>query len=113
MCRRATIRRSVQIGVAVGCLVASGGFVFAETPLSLDWRHIGNSAIDLSLPSLATGPVDRVWYSADGFVLYAHTVSGRTFSTNDFEQWTLVSDPKIVPPAPDASALASAPEPGL
>jgi len=112
MCRRATIRKAVQFGVVTALLAASTGFVFSQS-LSLDWRHIGNSAIDLALPSLATGPVDRVWYSADGFVLYARTASGKVFSTNDFEQWTPVSDAKIVPPPPDASQIASLPEPGM
>ena len=48
-----------------------------------EWRHIGNSAIDLSLAGLATGPVDRVWYSGSGSLLI-HTASGRVFETADF-----------------------------
>ncbi len=50
--------------------------------------------MELALPSLATGAVDRVWYSADGSSLYAKTASGRVFETADFEQWQLVTDPK-------------------
>ncbi len=45
----------------------------------IGWRHVGNSAMDLALPSLATGAVDRVWYSVDGSSLYAKTASGRIF----------------------------------
>ena len=52
-----------------------------------DWRRIGNSLIDRSLAGLATGPVDRVWYSADGSQLLVRTPSGRTFATSDFETW--------------------------
>src|SRR6266478_5996584 len=60
MCRKVTIRILAATGVLM-----SVGFVFAQSPV-LDWRHIGNSAVELSLPSVATGPVDRVWYSEDG-----------------------------------------------
>ncbi len=51
-----------------------------------DWRKIGGSAVELSLASPATGPVDRVWFSPGG-VLFAHTVSGRIYQTADFESW--------------------------
>jgi uncharacterized protein (TIGR03437 family) len=74
------------------------------------WRHIGNSAMELALPSLATGPVDRVWYSPDGSSLYARTASGRTFQTSDFEQWRLVTDPKVSPPAEEEPRVAGVPE---
>ncbi|HTB17136.1 MAG TPA: hypothetical protein VK708_03425 [Bryobacteraceae bacterium] len=76
------------------------------------WRHVGNSAMELALPSLATGPVDRVWYSPDGSGLYARTASGRVFETVDFEQWKLMSDPKV-PPAQEEPAAAGAPEASL
>jgi uncharacterized protein (TIGR03437 family) len=74
------------------------------------WRHIGNSAMELALPSLATGPVDRVWYSSDGSSLFARTASGREFQTSDFEQWRLVTDPKVSPPAEAEPPAASVPE---
>lgn len=72
-------------------------------PLRLDWRHIGNSGIDLSLAAPATGPVDRVWFSADGTTIYARTHSGRTLETQDLEGWKLS---QAVPPD---SACAAAP----
>ena len=72
---------------------------------SVGWRHIGNSAIELPLPSLATGAVDRVWYSPDGSSLYAKTASGRIFETSDFEQWQLVTDPKVSPPPESKTRL--------
>ena len=97
------------------CLLVFVQNDFAQNPAAgprLDWRHIGNSAIELALPSAATGPVDRVWYSADGATLYARTRSGRTFQTADFEIWKAVPDASNVPPpAIDVQATHS-PEPG-
>ena len=107
MCRKVTIRILAVAGVLTGV-----GFVFAQTPV-LDWRHIGNSAVELSLPSVATGPVDRIWYSEDGSVLYARTATGRIFETTDFEQWRRSTDAKISPPSAQNPAIARAPEPGL
>jgi len=60
---------------------------------------VGNSAIESALPSAATGPVDRVWYSLDGLNLFAKTASGRVFRTSDFEKWQLVTDSQATPPA--------------
>src|SRR5579871_4013076 len=105
MCRRATIRFSVVFGL----WVVSGWYSWAQTP-SLDWRHIGNAAIELALPSVATGPVDRVWYSNDGATLYLRTVSGRTFETSTFEKWTRVTDSRIVPPSRQNPPSTSVPE---
>src|SRR5580704_10488649 len=105
MCRRATVR-----AVSVACLAAALPWcVWGQGT----WRRVGNSAMDLALPSLATGAVDRVWYAADGSTLYARTASGRMFQTSDLEQWRLVTDPKAAPPAPEDVAVARAPEPGF
>src|SRR5580658_1999809 len=110
MCRRTTTRILCAIAVAV-TLVVMQGLGFAQSG-ELDWRHIGNSAVQLGLPSVATGPIDRVWYSADGTVLYARTRSGRTYQTTDFEQWQRVADSMIAPPAA-AAVPATSPEAGL
>jgi len=105
MCRRTTTRI-----LCATTAILSGSVVLAQTA-DLDWRHIGNSAVDLGLPSVATGPVDRVWYSADGATLYARTRSARTYQTADFgadfEQWQRVADGKIVPPAHAAAPAAN------
>ena len=69
--------------------------------------------MDLALPSLATGAVDRVWYSVDGSSLYAKTASGRIFGTADFEQWRLVTDPKINAPAQVEPSAPTVPEPNF
>jgi uncharacterized protein (TIGR03437 family) len=74
----------------------------------VDWRHVGNSAIDRSLAGLATGPVDRVWFSSVGSLLI-HTPSGRVFETTDFEAWK--PSTASVPPEP-ATTLARVPESG-
>src|SRR5260370_3400253 len=120
MCRRATIghrgrRRGglLRFSFLVSCFSLCGS-AWAQAPApTLDWRHIGNAAIELALPSLATGPVNRVWYSEDGFVLYARTESGKIFETNDFEQWRRVTDPQIAPPAEQNAPAARLPEAGL
>src|SRR5690242_10611345 len=108
MCRGATVRL-----VSAATLLAVSSWYVQAQPVSLDWRHIGNAAIELSMPSVTTGPVDRVWYSEDGSLLYARTVSGRIFETTDFEQWKQVLDRSIAAPAPANAEAVSAPEAGM
>ena len=108
MWRDATTRTVVLLVIA---------WVTATTPAlaqssGLEWRHIGNSAIEMALPSVATGPVDRVWYSEDGSILFARTSSGRMFSTSDFEQWKPASDGTTAPAITDP-AVPNTPEPAL
>src|SRR5580658_5300524 len=113
MCRRATIR----LIAATLLLAAPGWYAWGQVTtgqaVGLDWRHIGNAAIDLPLPSVATGPVDRVWYSSDGSVLYVRTQSGRIFETTNFDQWQRVLDTKVVAPIRENPPTASLPEPQL
>src|SRR5579863_3116416 len=106
MCRNATIR--FFAGLALGGLALAQQP--AKTPAALEWRRAGNSALELGLPSLATGAVERVWYPAGGGRLLARTASGRTFETSDFEQWRDAGSP-VAPPEPNAIA-ASVPENG-
>ncbi len=75
-----------------------------------DWYHIGNSLVNLSLADLSTGPVSRVWYSADGGTLYASTSLGKTFETKDFETWQASAAVSGNPP--DAPPGVRPPEPG-
>jgi len=79
--------------------------------LPIEWRRIGNGAVDRSLAGPASGPVNRVWYSADGSRLFIRTLSGRTFETSDFESW---QESDAVPPALDETPPAAdrLPEPG-
>jgi uncharacterized protein (TIGR03437 family) len=104
MCRRNT-------GWAiVGLWFVCAATVAAQVPRP-DWRRIGNAALDLSLASAGTGPVDRVWYSEDGARLYAHTSSGRTFVTEDFENWTAPAAPAAIPSPAEDFSTAVRPEP--
>src|ERR1700722_15523338 len=114
MCRRTTVR-VVTMAVLQACLIPFPWCVWGRVSRltgGVGWRHIGNSAIELPLPSLATGAVDRVWYSTEGSALFAKTASGRIFETRDFEQWQLITDPKITPPPELEPAAAATPEAG-
>jgi uncharacterized protein (TIGR03437 family) len=106
MCRHATSRTILPL-VLVGVL--GTGLLTAQS-VELAWRHIGNGAVESGLPALATGPVSRVWFGADGSTLYALTPSGRIFQTIDSETWTLSSG-VVAPPAAN-SAVAAVPESG-
>src|SRR5271163_632152 len=73
------------------------------------WHRIGNALIDRSLAGLATGPVDRVWYSPDGSRLLIRTSSGNIFATSDFETWQAASGtPPASPSAPISGRLPEA-----
>ncbi len=83
-------------------LLALSAPVFGQ--LRPDWRHVGNSAVELGLADLATGPVDRVWYSANGTSLRIRTGLGRNFETADFDTWQALPLDAVVPAAPQESA---------
>lgn len=98
MYKTATVRILIAtVGVSVG--------LFAQTPgkPQTTWRAIGNALIDRSLAGLATGPVDRVWYSGDGAQLLIRTASGKIFATSDFETWRPSSGTPPAAPAPPAT----------
>jgi uncharacterized protein (TIGR03437 family) len=111
----------VTVSPAVAMIAA---FVFALLPgdafaqrtgpqarrMAPDWRRIGNSALELELPSVATGPVSRVWYAANGESLSLVTASGKTFQTIDFEAWKPSDEKAPGPEEPPASP--SRPEAG-
>ncbi len=78
-----------------------------------DWYHLGNSLVDLSLAGLASGPVDRVWYSPDGATLFISTASGKIFQTADFDSWQAAPPGTTVPvPQQPAAPPRRMPEPG-
>lgn len=94
MCRSATVRTLATVcllTLVVPLAAQVQSAARADRVAKLDWRRVGNTGIDLGLPGIATGPVDRVSYSGDGARLYARTTSGRTFETTDFEHWMLSS----------------------
>ncbi len=92
-------------------IVFALGGLWALQAQTADWRKVGGSAVELSLAAPATGPVERVWFSPGGSVLYARTRSGNTFQTADFETWV----PAETDPEPQATlspAVVRVPETG-
>jgi uncharacterized protein (TIGR03437 family) len=82
--------------------IAVAAAAVAQTP---DWRRVGNAAMDLELAGLATGPVDRAWYSAAGDQLLVRTVSGKLFETNDFDRWEAAPTNSFLPPASEVQTV--------
>jgi uncharacterized protein (TIGR03437 family) len=68
--------------------------------------------MDLTLPAVATGPIERVWYSEDGARLFARAAADRTFVTADLETWTAVPADQAMPVPPEDIAVQNRPEPG-
>ncbi len=95
MCHKAT-KRVPALVLALAAL--------ATAQTSPAWRRVGGAAVDLSLASPATGPVDRVWFSPNG-VLFARSASGKIFQTADFEFWAPAPAETDVPAAAAASAV--------
>lgn len=113
MCRRDTQRaaegRAVFRWGALVLLVCAGAA--AQNIPNPDWRKVGGASIDLALASPATGPVESVWFSADGSRVYARTRSGRLFETVDFESWTSISAGPARPDNPAPASVERLPEP--
>ena len=91
--------------------LALAGVFLAAAQTQPDWRKVGSSSVDLMLASPATGPVERVWYSAGGSLLFARTPSGKLFETADFETWAAVAD-GVETNALIPATVARLPEPG-
>ena len=106
MSQNGTSRR----GLLLASLVVTGAVLAPAQPRP-DWRKVGTSAVELMLAAPATGPVDRIWFSADGSQLFARTANGKTFATADFETWT-PADGALAPVRESAPAAARLPEPG-
>jgi uncharacterized protein (TIGR03437 family) len=105
VCHSYTVRWGFRILVAAGAVAA----LCAQIPQN--WRHIGNSAVEIGLASPVTGPVAAVWFSPDGAQLFARTQAGTVFVSGDLENWTLApaNTPLREPlPAPASTRL---PEP--
>lgn len=108
MCLVTTIRRTA-VAVAAWVLVVPA---VAQVPKP-DWRRIGNSGVDLALPSVATGPIERVWYSEDGTRLFARAGADRTFVSRDMEGWVAVPADSATPVAAVEGMAVRRPEPGV
>ena len=106
MCHKGTVSGWRYL---LGASLAAG--ILAAQTAPVEWRRVGNPAIEVGLASPVTGPVRTVWYSPDGARLYARTRAGSVFETADFESWTPAegpSEPADTPPP----ALDRIPEPG-
>lgn len=103
MSRQDTIRNRAAVAAVLGLLVLA-----PSAPAQ--WRRIGNSTQLLGLASPAGGPVERVWFAADGR-LFVQLPGGREFSSADLEVWQAETGvaPAAVTPAPSD---AVAPEAG-
>ena len=114
MCRKYTVGKA-----CLAAFLAGIGGLFAQTApanqpaVRMDWRHIGNSGVELLLASPATGPVDRVWFSDDGSRLSVLTRSQKVFETSDLESWRPVAGAE--PPVAGSVAIPTSPGgfPGL
>jgi len=102
-------KATLGFGLAVLALATPGR---AQTP---EWRRVGNAAMELQLAGLATGPVDRVWYSTAGDQLFIRAGSGngsgKLFESNDFDKWSAAPADTVVPPVPEGRSI-SLPEEG-
>lgn len=106
MCHKGTIPPPLRLALLM--------LVFASLAMAqgANWRKVGSSSVELLLASPATGPVENVWFSGDGGVLYARTRSGKIFETADYEIWqpsTSAVEPARLVPAPTVYRI---PEPG-
>ena len=99
MGNKATLGPLLRVGLT-GLVLAA--VAVAQAP---DWRRVGNSALDLELAGLATGPVDRVWYSATGDQIWARSLSGRTFVTNDLDHWVAAAPGSLAPQVPEGRTI--------
>ena len=105
MCHSATVRRTLRSFALVL------GIAWIASAQTTAWRRVGTPAVDMMLASPATGPVEHIWFSADGGTLFARTQSGRVFETVDSEVWTPAQQ-AVEPPVPSAPLVARLPEGG-
>jgi uncharacterized protein (TIGR03437 family) len=106
VCHKGTVSRWRYL---LGALLAAG--IPAAQTAPVEWRRVGNPAMEVGLASPATGSVETVWYSTDGARLYARTRAGRVFETIDFENWTPAQG-AFEPADTQAPAVDRLPEPG-
>lgn len=105
MCHKGTVKAGRYL---LGASLAAG--ILAAQSLPVDWRRVGGTSMEAGLASPASGPMQSVWYSADGSRLFARTQAGRTFETADFENWTAAqgAPEPAEPPVPAVDRLPEA-----
>ena len=105
-----------RVGAVLVLLAAAAS---AQTPAPAsrpapEWRHVGNSSIELGLAGLASGAIEQVWYSPDGTRLRIRTASGKLFETSDFDKWQPAGPEALTAAAPSSIRnLARFPETGV
>ncbi len=107
VCHKATIRLNLLAAASLTVLSINA---LGQALPSIEWRRLGNTALDLNLAGPASGPVSRVRYSVNGDRLQIVTLSGRQWETSDFERWKPVSASAVWDA--DLAAVAVTPEPG-
>ncbi|MEQ1886122.1 MAG: hypothetical protein ABL967_13745 [Bryobacteraceae bacterium] len=89
MCSRAT-HRTQAAAICIGALLSA--YAYAQpAPVQTEWRRVGGFVHDGALAGPASGPVNRVWYSADGVKVGVETATGRRYETADLETWIATS----------------------
>jgi hypothetical protein len=86
------------------------GVLLSSAQVTPDWRKVGASSVELTFAAAATGPVEQVWFSADGSQLFARTAQGRTFVTSNYETWR-PADRGATPPAVVQASATRLPDP--
>jgi uncharacterized protein (TIGR03437 family) len=72
----------------------------ARSTISADWRAVGNQILEAAVPvGLASGPVERVWFSADGARLFAQLDNGQVLENADDDSWQVAKGAGVAPPA--------------
>lgn len=110
MCRFDTILR---VGLTTLGILFLGETALAQSyEFALKWRVIGTTVVYNSRAGFSGAPVAGVWFGADGAGLEIQLLSGKTFRTEDYENWTSVAkagtragiSTKIVDTLPEAGA---------
>src|SRR5260370_32373646 len=81
VCDKATTR--VNLLAAASLTMLSINALGQALP-SIEWRRLGNTALDLNLAGPASGPVSRVRYSVNGDRFQIVTLSCRLWASSDF-----------------------------
>ena len=105
-------RRAGFLALAPLPLLVPAGVLSAQEGAGtrLDWRQFGNLSITgPAVAGLASGPVNRVWYSSTGDRLAVLTAAGQTWETADFESWKSAA---LAPPSRVEAEASALPEPG-
>jgi len=89
MCRLDTILRVGLTTLGLFCLATP---TLAQTyEFALSWRVIGTTVVYNSRAGFSGAPLSGVWFGADGASLEIQLPSGKSFRTEDFENWSSIA----------------------